>query len=222
MASKTNTAPLAITTIFVDIGGVLLSDGWDHHARARAAVIFNLDWTDVEHRHQINFATYEEGKMTLNEYLDRTIFYLPRTFTFDQFREFMFAQSTPDLNMIELIRHLKIKYGLKILAVNNEARELNNHRIQKFKLNEFVDGFISSCFVHLRKPDADIFLLGLDIAQTSKQQIVYLENTSMFVQIAQDLGIPSILHKDYQSTCFQLAAYGLICDIKKLCFLETK
>ncbi len=114
--------------------------------------------------------------------------------------------------MIELVRRLKARYGLKIAVVGNEARELNSHRIRKFKLDGFVDFFISSCFVHLRKPDRDIFRLALDIAQTPAGQIVYIENTPMFVQIAESLGIRSILHTDYSSTCAKLASLGLLND----------
>ena len=111
--------------------------------------------------------------------------------------------------MIELISRLKVRYGLKIVVVSNEARELNAYRIRKFKLDTFVDSFISSCFVHIRKPDAKIFHLALDIAQTPARNVVYIENTPMFVQIAEGLGIRSILHKDYKSTCVKLAAFGL-------------
>jgi putative hydrolase of the HAD superfamily len=200
---------IPITTLFLDIGGVLLTDGWDHHARKRAATNFKLEWAEMESRHRINFATYEEGKLTLEEYLSRTVFYEERPFTRDTFRDFMYAQSQPHPETIALICKLKTKYGLKIVVVSNEARELNSHRIQKFKLNEFVDCFISSCFVHLRKPDIDIFRLALDIAQTPAEQIVYIENTPMFVQIAQSLSIQSILHTDYKSTCAQLASFGL-------------
>ena len=121
----------------------------------------------------------------------------------------MFAQSKPYAEMIELIRNLKAKYGLKIIVVSNESRELNAYRIRQFKLAGFVDAFISSCFVRLRKPDADIFKLALDIAQTPTRQIVYIENTPLFVQIAEGLGIRSILHTDYKSTCAKLAAFGL-------------
>lgn len=97
----------------------------------------------------------------------------------------------------------------KAMAPLLEARELNSHRIGKFKLDGFVDFFVSSCFVHLRKPDADIFRLGLDIAQTLARQVVYIENTPMFFQVAEDLGIRSILHTDYRSTCAKLASLGL-------------
>jgi putative hydrolase of the HAD superfamily len=111
--------------------------------------------------------------------------------------------------MIELFAQLKVRHRLKIAAVSNEAREVNAYRIRKFKLNELVDSFISSCFVHIRKPDADIFRLALDIAQAPARQVLYIENTPMFVQIAEDLGIRSILHTDYKSTCVKLASFGL-------------
>ena len=199
----------AITCMFLDIGGVLLTDGWDHHARERAAANFKLNLPEMEDRHHLTFDTYEEGKLTLEEYLDRVVFYKKRPFTQAQFRQFMFAQSKPYPKMIELVRRLKVRYGLKIVVVSNEARELNSHRIRKFKLDKFVDSFISSCFVHVRKPDTDIFRLALDVAQAPARQVIYIENTSMFVQIAEGLGIRSILHTDYKSTCAQLASLGL-------------
>lgn len=200
---------IPITTLFLDIGGVLLTNGWDHQARKRAATYFKLEWDEEEVLHHLMFDTYEQGKLTLDEYLSRAVFYEERPFTRDQYREFMFAQSHPYPEMIELFTRLKVRYKLKIAVVSNEAREVNAYRIDKFKLNGFVDFFISSCFVHLRKPDADIFRLALDIAQTPVEQILYIENTPMFVQIAESMGIQSILHTDYQSTCAKLASFGL-------------
>ena len=200
---------MPIKTLFLDIGGVLLTNGWDHHARRRAVKHFKLDWAEVEERHGLNFETHEEDKITFNEYLDRVVFYEKRPFTRAEFRRFMFAQSKSYAEMIELVRGLKAKYGLKIIVVSNESRELNAHRINTFKLDGFVDAFISSCFVHLRKPDADIFKLALDLAQTPARQIIYIENSPLFVQIAEGMGIRSILHTDYKSTCTKLAALGL-------------
>ena len=98
---------------------------------------------------------------------------------------------------------------MKIFAVSNEARELNAHRIHKFRLNEFVDAFISSCYVGLRKPDADILRLALDIAQVPVKQVVYIENSPVFVQIAEGLGIQGIWHSGYKSTCDKLTSFGL-------------
>ncbi|MFZ0288861.1 MAG: HAD hydrolase-like protein [Candidatus Sulfotelmatobacter sp.] len=198
-----------ITTLFLDVGGVLLTNGWDHHARRRAAKNFKLQWTEMEDRHRLVFETHEEGKITFEEYLGRVVFYKKRPFTRSQFRRFMFTQSKPYSEMLDLVAQLKVRHELKIAVVSNESREVNAYRIRKFKLNGFVDSFISSCFVHIRKPDADIFRLALDIAQTPTRHVLYIENTPMFVQIAEGLGIRSILHTDYKSTCAKLASFGL-------------
>jgi putative hydrolase of the HAD superfamily len=199
----------AITCLFVDIGGVLLSNGWDHHARRRAATHFRLDFDEMEDRHHLTVDIYEEGRLSLDDYLGRVVFHQDRRFTKDEFRQFMFNQSTAFPEMIDLISQLKVRCNLKVAVVSNEGRELNQHRVREFKLGAFVDFFISSCFLHVRKPDAEIFRLALDIAQVPPQQIVYIENTPMFVQVAEDLGICSVLHKDYSSTCAQLASHGL-------------
>jgi putative hydrolase of the HAD superfamily len=198
-----------ITTLFVDIGDVLLSDGWDHLARKRAAENFHLDLAVLNDRHHLTFETYEEGKLTLEQYLDLVVFHQERPFTRSQFQSFMFAQSTPFPEMIELVARLKIEHRLKIAVVSNEGRELNAYRIRTFKLGAFVDSFVSSCFVHMRKPDAGMFRLALDIVQTPARQTVYIDNTPMFVEVAEGLGIRSILHTDYESTSAKLASFGL-------------
>ena len=200
---------ISVTSLFVDIGGVLLTDGWNHAFRKLAAQKFNLDLEELEDRHHKVFETFELDKLTMKEYLNLVIFYEQRSFSAIQFQEFMFARSESFPKMIGLIRQLKAKYGLKVVVVSNEARELNAHRIQKFRLDEFVDAFVSSCFVGLRKPDADIFRLALDIVQIPTEQIVYIENTSMFVEIAESMGIRSVWHTDYKSTCEKLALFGL-------------
>jgi putative hydrolase of the HAD superfamily len=203
---------VSITTLFLDVGGVLLTNGWGRQSRAAAAKTFALDAEEMQDRHHLTFDTYESGKLTLEEYLSRTVFYQERPFTREQFREFMFAQSQPNPEMLELVRRLKARHALRIAVVNNEARELNAHRIQKFKLGEFVDFFISSCFVHFRKPDADIYRLALDVAQVAAEQVAYIDDQPLFVQVAQGLGIHGIRHADYQSTRAQLAALGLDLD----------
>jgi putative hydrolase of the HAD superfamily len=200
---------MAITALFLDVGGVLLNNGWDHHARRRAARNFGLKWSEMEERHRLTFEVHEEGKITLDEYLALVVFYQKRPFTRPQFRRFMFAQSKPYPEMIELAAQLKARYGLKVAVVSNEAREVNAYRIREFHLDRFVDAFVSSCFVHVRKPDAEIFRLALDIVQTPARQVVYIENTPMFVQVAEGLGIRSILHTDYRSTRASLASFGL-------------
>ena len=201
-----------ITGLFLDIGGVLLSSGWDHSSRKQAAEYFDLDPTEFEERHHIAFETYEKGKLTQSEYLALVIFHKNRSFTQAQFERFMFAQSKPDFDMLELIKQLKKQYNLKIIVVSNEGRALNFYRIQNFGLRQFVDSFISSCYVGIRKPNADIFRLALDISQVPKEEIIYIENTGMFVEIAQNLGIKSLLHTDYKSTYEKLLLFGLKID----------
>ncbi len=187
----------------------MLTDGWDHHARRRAARAFKLNWAEMEERHQLVFETYEEGRLTLTQYLDKVVFYRKRPFTRTQWRRFMFAQSKPYPEMLELIARLKARYRLRIAVVSNEGRELNAFRIHKFKLGLLADLFVSSCFVHVRKPDVAIFHLALDIAQVPPREAIYIDNTAMFTEIAESLGIRSIFHVDYPSTRAKLGALGL-------------
>ncbi|MFZ0901965.1 MAG: HAD family phosphatase, partial [Candidatus Sulfotelmatobacter sp.] len=121
-----------ITTLFLDVGGVLLTNGWDHHARRRAAKNFKLQWTEMEDRHRLVFETHEEGKITFEEYLGRVVFYKKRPFTRSQFRRFMFTQSKPYSEMLDLVAQLKVRHELKIAVVSNESREVNAYRIRKF------------------------------------------------------------------------------------------
>ena len=200
---------LPITTLFLDIGGVLLTNGWDHHERALAAEKFSLDIEEMNERHHLTFDTYEEGKLSLDEYLDRVVFYQERPFSKDQFKAFMFAQSRPFPEMIELVGKLKNQYCPQVAAVSNEGRELTVYRVQQFKLGTFIDFFISSCFVHYRKPDADLYHIALDIAQVNPEQVIYIDDRPMFVEVAQGLGIKGILHTGYAATQKALGQLGL-------------
>ena len=202
-------SPQKITTIFTDIGNVLLTNGWGRESRQLAAQTFNLDFDEMQARHNLTFDTYELGKLSLDDYLDRIVFYEKRSFSRNSFRKFMFDQSKNLPNMIELISGLKKKYSLKIAVVSNEGRELNAYRIEKFGLARFVDFFISSSFVHFRKPDTDIFRVALDIAHVDPAKTVYLEDQPMFVAVARTLGIKGIHHENYESTKEQLASFGL-------------
>ena len=200
---------LKITTLFLDVGGVLLTNGWDREAREEAAKHFGLDLQELNTRHQQTFDTYEVGKTSLKEYLERVLFYKKQKFTIEEFQTFMFQQSKAYPDMIDLVCRLKEKYRLKIAVVSNEGRELTEYRIKKFKLGSFVDFFISSCFVHLRKPDQDIYRLALDVAQESISQVLYIEDRPMFIQVTADLGIRGICHASFEATCKHLAGFGL-------------
>jgi putative hydrolase of the HAD superfamily len=195
--------------LFVDIGGVLLTDGWNRQARRRAARHFKLPAAEIENRHRLVFEAFEDGRLTLDDYLRLVVFHQKRPFTRAEFRRFMFAQSQRLPGMIELVTRLKQRYRLKVVVVSNEGRELNARRIRQFRLAQFVDTFISSSFVHVRKPDAAIFRMALDVAQVQASQVVYIENTPLFVEIGKSMGMRCVLHTDLKSTRARLAALGL-------------
>jgi putative hydrolase of the HAD superfamily len=205
-----------ITTLFLDIGGVLLSNGWGHDFRLRAAESFHLDMLEMEERHSLLFVTYEEGKITLDEYLNRVVFYKKRDFSINEFQDFMFSLTTSNPDMISFIKNIKAKHGLKIVAVSNEARELNAYRIHRFTLSRIIDFFVSSCYVHVRKPDEAIFKMALDMADVSASEVVYIDDVQFFTEIASDLGIKSIWHTALHTTSDALADIGLQIDNNKI------
>jgi putative hydrolase of the HAD superfamily len=163
----------------------------------------------MNERHHLTFDTYEEGKLSLYEYLQRVIFYQERPFSLEEFKAFVFEQSQPYQEMVDLVCKLKERYRLKIAAVSNEGRELTVYRIAKFDLGSFIDFFISSCFVHYRKPDEDIYRMALDVSQVPPERVVYIEDRPMFVEVAQGLGIRGLVHKDLRSTQAALKSFGL-------------
>lgn len=187
----------------------MLTNGWDTDTRQAAAHTFHLDLKEMDSRHRMTFDTYEIGKLTLDEYLTRTVFYQPRTFTREEFTTWIFAQSKPFPEMIDLVSRLKEKYRLKVFVVSNEGRELTEFRIKKFDLPSFVDGFVSSCFAHFRKPDSDIYRLALDICQTPPESIAYLEDRELFVEVASRMGIHGVHHGGFETTKAALASLGL-------------
>jgi putative hydrolase of the HAD superfamily len=188
------------TTLFLDVGGVFLTNGWDHHMRERAAQQFNLDLVELDKRHALTFDTYEIGKITLDVYLNRVVFYTDRSFSREEFKEFMFAQSQPYPDMIQLIRDLKARYSLRTVVVSNEGRELMLNRINHFKMKEFIDFFVCSCFIGYRKPDTEVYRLALDMAQVKPQEVIYVDDRPMLAEIGGQLGMQAIQHKSYEQT----------------------
>lgn len=206
-----------ITVLFLDIGGVLLTNSWDHDTRRKAAARFGLDYDELSERHQMTFDTYERGLITLDEYLRRVVFSRKRDFTIEQFREFMFSQSQPLGGNIQAFKRIAGANGLRVGAINNEGRELNIYRIQKFGLADLVEFFVSSCFVRFRKPDTDIYRLALDIAQVAPEQTAYVDDRPMFVDVAGSMGIHGIVHEDMEGTCRALAGVGLSLTGREQC-----
>src|SRR5262249_37729516 len=201
--------PTAIRALFLDVGGVLLTNGWDSKVRRALAEHFHLDLADFEARHHLTFDTYESGKISFDVFLERTVFYKPRDFTPADFKKFVSDYTKPFPEMIELMSRIKEKHNLKVAVVSNEGRELTFDRVQRFNLKSFVDFFIVSSFVHLRKPDTDIYQLALDVAMLQPREVAYIDDRAMLVGVASGLGIIGIQHTDIESTKKRLAELGL-------------
>lgn len=195
--------------LFTDLGGVLLTNGWDHSSRDAAAEHFGLDAHELQRRHEAVFPNYEQGFNTLEEYLEFAVFHERRAFSTEEFIEFMKRQSLPYPDMIEYVKCLKQKHGLKVVAVSNEGRELARYRIDTYDLDSFIDVFIVSAFVGRRKPYEDIFRLALEVANAEKSEVVYLDDRQMLAQGAQVFGLDAIWHRNIESTREALTLRGL-------------
>jgi putative hydrolase of the HAD superfamily len=191
--------PQKIKALFLDIGGVLLTNGWDRNSRQKAAKHFHLEMEEVNERHHLTFDTFESGKLSLDEYLHRIVFYEKRRFTMEDFKTFMFNESKPIPGVLDFFKKLKKQYHLKVIAVSNEGRELNNYRINKFKLDDLFDAFVSSCFVHIRKPDIDIYNLACDVSNTRPEQALCIDDRLMFIQVARSIGISGLYFQGLES-----------------------
>jgi len=190
-----------IKILFSDIGGVLLTNGWGHESRMAAAEKFNIDYGEMDILHDFIFNVYEMGKISLDDYLDTVVFREKRNFSKEEFKEFMFAQSIELPGTLSwLIKWKNEHENVKVISMNNEPKDLNQYRIQKFKLHDFFDAFITSCEVGMRKPDPGIYLLGLGIAQAKPEECVYFDDRIMLVEAAKKLGIKAYHHIDFEST----------------------
>ena len=182
----------AITALFWDVGGVLLTNAWDRTERAKALEHFDLDLDEFHSRHEMVVSSFERGKITLDEYLDRTIFYRPRPFTREEFSDFMFSLSQPLPEMLPFAQALANSGKYFMGTINNESRELNNYRIDKFGLRKVFRIFISSCFVGLRKPERDIYRTAVEITQIAAEQCCFIDDRALNLECAAQLGMKTI------------------------------
>ncbi len=200
---------MSITHLFTDLGGVLLTNGWDRGLRKQVAAQFQIDPDEMDERHHLTYDTYEAGKISLSIYLQRVVFWEPRPFTEDQVVDFMLSQARSFPEMIEMYKQVKAKNGLKVVVVSNEGRELTTDRIRRFHLKEFVDIFVVSSYVHFRKPDEDIFRIALDVAQADPDEVVYVDDRLMFAEVACRMGMHEVWHRDLDRTRAAFEALGL-------------
>lgn len=187
--------------LFLDVGGVLLSNGWGHESREKAAKEFNIDYAEMSRLHEFIFNIYEIGSINLEDYLSTVIFNKPREFTKEDFKSFIYGESVELPGMLQwLIEWKKTNRGIRIISINNEGKELNDYRIKKFKLHQCFDAFISSCEVGLRKPDPAIFKLAMGIAQVTPQQCYYFDDRPMLAAAARRLGMNAFQHESFEKS----------------------
>lgn len=196
-----------IRTLFWDIGGVLLSNAWDHEERDQAIEKFHLQQADFAGRHKEAVTAFEEGKMSLDQYLDRTIFYQPRNFSKDEFKSYMFSLSKPKSEVLELARGLAGKYLMATL--NNESREMNDYRIKQFGLAQIFDLFVSSCYVGMRKPDDKIYRLAIDLIQKLPDECCFIDDRPENIEGAAKAGMRTVLMRDPAQLKKDLQALGV-------------
>jgi len=186
--------------LFLDIGGILLTNGWGHESRQLAAEIFKIDYAEMEGLHNLVFNVFEIGSISLDEYLDTVVFNHPRDFTREDFKSFMFSESKELPDMLQWLVQWKKDCGFRIMSVNNEGKELNDYRIRKFGLHRCFDAFVSSCEVGMRKPDPSIFKLALGIAQAEPGQCYYFDDRKMQLEAARRMGINVFHHNSFDTT----------------------
>ncbi len=183
---------MSIRALFWDIGGVLLSNAWDRTERAEALQHFNIDPDEFHSRHEMLVSSFERGKITLDEYLERTIFYRERPFTPQAFREYMLGLSKPFPENLHLARTLSDSGKYFMSTINNESRELNYYRMDKFELRKIFRLFVSSCFVGLRKPERDIYRLALETTQVPAEECCFIDDRALNLECAAKLGMHTI------------------------------
>ncbi len=201
-----------LKTLFWDLGGVLLTNGWDRAARARACARFALDCDDFQDRHEQVVGEFETGRMDLDSYLERTVFFEPRPFTEEDFKAFMFAQSQQDSAMLSLVRRLHDAGEYRLAVINNESLELNAFRIERFGLRDCFSLFFSSCFVRLRKPDSGIYRLALQVTQTPAGAALLVDDRAINVEAAKRIGMHTIHFRNPDQLRGCLADLGVRCD----------
>lgn len=184
----------------MDIGGVLLTNGWGHESRQKAAKVFGFDYEEMDILHHFIYNVFEIGSISLDEYLDTVLFNQSRDFTKDDFKQFMYEQSVELPEMLSWVKLWKKQTSLPIFALNNESMELNDYRIEKFKLHDVFNGFFSSCYLGFRKPDPRIYQTALEITRLNPKECLYFDDRPMLVDAAKKQGIHAILHEDFKNT----------------------
>lgn len=198
-----------LTTLFWDIGGVILTNGWDHDARMEATQAFGLDWQEFRERHDLSFPAFDAGQITLDQYLDRTLFYRARSFTREEFTAFMFAQSKEYPDTRAVLSDVARSGKYYIAAINNEPRELNQYRIEAFNLRKEFQAFFSSCYLSARKPEETIYRIALEVTQRPAESSVFIDDRTLNLENPRRLGMQVVHHQNAKQLRKDLKTLGI-------------
>jgi putative hydrolase of the HAD superfamily len=203
-----------VTALFWDVGGVILSNGWDRAARSAAARKFGLDWEELQDRHDLASPAFETGKITLDTYLQRIVFYRKRNFTKEEFTEFIFAQSEEFPDARAVLSGVAAAGRYLLATINNEALELNERRIQQFQLRREFKAFFSSCYLGIRKPDEGIYRLALEVTQRQPEECIFIDDRELNLECARMLHMRTIQFQNAAQLRQDLAANGVVVATK--------
>lgn len=198
-----------INSLFWDIGGVIMTNGWDHNSRMDAAQSFGLDWEEFRERHDLSFPAFDAGQITLNQYLDRTLFYRERPFTREEFTAFMFAQSREYPETRAVLADVARAGKYYVASINNEPRELNQYRIEAFGLRRDFQAFFSSCYLNYRKPEETIYRIALEVSQRPPEHSVFIDDRPLNLENPRRLGMQVVLHNNAKQLREDLRVLGI-------------
>jgi putative hydrolase of the HAD superfamily len=199
-----------ISAMLFDVGGVLLTNGWDHLERSAVLSHFCVDRAAYEARHELANDAWEKGFMTAEQFLQRTVFFEPRSFTPAEFLEEAKAQSRAlDSGALGVLDQLRASRRLKLMVLNNESRELNDFRIERFELHRYFDGFLSSCYLGLRKPDPRMFSLALEVLQRKAGEVAFVDDREQNCAAAQSVGMHAIQYRNRDQFVKELERLGV-------------
>jgi len=194
-----------ITTLFWDVGGVLLTNGWDTASREEATDRFDLDWGGFQERHELVVTEFEKGAIGLDEYLECTVFHRERDFSREAFRDFMFEQSRAHDDVLELVDRLLDSGDHLMATLNNESRPLNLYRIEEFDLGDRFAAFFSSGFLGVKKPEKAIYRTALDVTQRCPEECLFIDDRPLNLETAESLGIRTIHYEGLEALEASLA-----------------
>lgn len=187
---------MEISTIFFDVGGVCLTNGWDHISREKSTHEFSLDYEEIEKKHTRVIKQFEKGKISLDEYLNKVIFFRERNFTGVDFIKFMYSQSRAFDSTLIILEKLAANKKYRLATINNESRELNAYRIETFELNKYFECFFSSCYLGVRKPEPEIFNIALNVLHKNAGECLYIDDREENFSSAKSIGLNSVLLED--------------------------